>query len=151
MAAVAGTTDEAATRASTDELVGREPELALLERFLDDLSVGPDAVLAVGEAGIGKTTLWDEMVRRATARGYRVLLARGRRLRLRCCGGRRAGHASINGLFRSQPSAHFDRSRLADQSSPRSTTSSGPIRQPLVCSATSSVGSRTSGSAYWPR
>jgi DNA-binding CsgD family transcriptional regulator len=76
MADVVGTTQAPATRASTDELVGREPELAVLERFLDGMSVGPDAVLAVGEAGIGKTTLWNETLRRASARGYRVLLAR---------------------------------------------------------------------------
>jgi DNA-binding CsgD family transcriptional regulator len=57
-------------------IVGREVELAAIERFLDTLAVGPASVLIEGEAGIGKTTLWAESVRLAAARGFSVLEAR---------------------------------------------------------------------------
>jgi hypothetical protein len=55
---------------------GRDLELAAIERFLDSGSTWPSAVVIEGEAGIGKTTLWLEGVRRAKARGMRTLQAR---------------------------------------------------------------------------
>ena len=64
--------DEAAVSA----IVGREVELAAVERILDSLAVGPAAVVIEGEAGIGKTTVWAESVRLAAARGFSVLDAR---------------------------------------------------------------------------
>ena len=53
-------------------IVGREGELALVDGFLDRLSSGPSALVIVGEAGIGKTTIWLETVRAAKARGAPV-------------------------------------------------------------------------------
>ena len=60
----------------TSTIVGREVELAAVERFLDTLADGPAAVVIEGEAGIGKTTVWAESVRIAAARGFSVLDAR---------------------------------------------------------------------------
>ncbi|HEY7043527.1 MAG TPA: AAA family ATPase, partial [Nocardioidaceae bacterium] len=57
-------------------VVGREAELARLEGFLDRMVEGPTALVLEGEAGIGKTTLFDATTGAATARGYRVLAAR---------------------------------------------------------------------------
>ena len=57
-------------------IVGREGELALVDGFLNRLPTGPSALVIVGEAGIGKTTLWLETVRAAKARAFRVLEAR---------------------------------------------------------------------------
>jgi DNA-binding CsgD family transcriptional regulator len=57
----------------TADVVGREPELAILDRFLASLSAGPGALLLSGEAGIGKTTVWKEGVASALQRGYRTL------------------------------------------------------------------------------
>jgi DNA-binding CsgD family transcriptional regulator len=56
-------------------VVGRVQELAAVEAFLSGDS-GADALAIVGEAGIGKSTLWQEAVRRATERGVRVLRCR---------------------------------------------------------------------------
>ena len=57
-------------------IVGRDAELALVARFLDDVHTGPVALVIEGEAGIGKTTVWLEAVRAAEARPIRVLQAR---------------------------------------------------------------------------
>ena len=57
-------------------IIGREPELEVLVAFLarrDDLPAG---LLIQGEAGIGKTTLWQQGVARAEQMGYRVLSCR---------------------------------------------------------------------------
>ena len=51
-------------------MIGREPELAQLEAFLES----PGAVVISGAPGIGKTTLWEAAVDRA--RGPRILSAR---------------------------------------------------------------------------
>src|SRR5437764_766403 len=51
-------------------LVGRESELVAVETFLR--SGRPRAVAIVGEAGIGKTTLWQAAVELAHAQGARV-------------------------------------------------------------------------------
>lgn len=47
-----------------DRVVGRERELELASAFLAGLRHGPEALIFVGEAGIGKTTVWEEAVRR---------------------------------------------------------------------------------------
>ena len=47
-----------------------------MDRFLDFAPTWPSAVVIEGEAGIGKTTLWLEGVRRAEERGMRALRAR---------------------------------------------------------------------------
>jgi DNA-binding CsgD family transcriptional regulator len=55
-------------------IVGRERELARLERALDALAAGLGAALAIeGEPGIGKTRLLAELAARAEERGFLVL------------------------------------------------------------------------------
>jgi tetratricopeptide (TPR) repeat protein len=57
-------------------IFGRDLELAAMERFLNGTPTWPSAVVIEGEAGIGKTTLWIEGVRRAEERGMQALQAR---------------------------------------------------------------------------
>ena len=57
-------------------IVGRDSELAAGDRFLAAVEAGPASLTLEGEAGIGKTTVWAEIVGRAQARGWRVLVAR---------------------------------------------------------------------------
>lgn len=54
--------------------VGREAELGVVDAFLDDRGTG--ALVVIGEAGIGKTTIWQEAVSRARGRGALVLVSR---------------------------------------------------------------------------
>jgi class 3 adenylate cyclase/DNA-binding CsgD family transcriptional regulator/tetratricopeptide (TPR) repeat protein len=64
-------------RAAVDaQPVGREEPLAQLERFIAALADGPGGLLIEGEAGIGKTTVWQFGVDAAVGRGYRVLISR---------------------------------------------------------------------------
>jgi DNA-binding CsgD family transcriptional regulator len=58
------------------DIVGRDAELAIGEAFLDRAREGPSTLIVEGEPGIGKTTVWSEVVRRAESRGYLVLAAR---------------------------------------------------------------------------
>ena len=58
------------------ELVGRETESAAVLTALDVAGVGSATVVLTGEAGIGKTALWEWAVRKCQATGYRVLLSR---------------------------------------------------------------------------
>ena len=58
------------------EIIGRRNELLALEAFLTDISAGGQALLLEGDAGIGKTALWEEGVRAARERGIQVLQAR---------------------------------------------------------------------------
>ena len=60
----------------SSSLVGREAELAVIEQFLDD-EHGRRCLVVCGEAGIGKTTLWEAANDLARARGCHVLTARG--------------------------------------------------------------------------
>src|SRR5438128_7253351 len=55
------------------EIVGRDEELAAVDRFFG--RPRPSALLIEGDAGIGKTILWREGIRRAKERGWRVLTA----------------------------------------------------------------------------
>ncbi len=57
-------------------LVGREPELVALSRFVHDLTEKPLDLLFEGEAGIGKTVLWRAGVEAAQGAGHRVLVSR---------------------------------------------------------------------------
>lgn len=57
-------------------IVGREAELRTIVAFLDATAAGPAVLLLVGEAGIGKTTLWEAGLEEARRRGHRLLLAR---------------------------------------------------------------------------
>lgn len=61
---------------TTTEMLGREEELGELARFLDRAGAGPASLLLEGEAGIGKTTLWQAGTDLASQRGSRVLSAR---------------------------------------------------------------------------
>jgi DNA-binding CsgD family transcriptional regulator len=58
------------------EVIGREHEQAALTAFVDRLADGPAAALLVGEAGMGKTVLWQAAAETARGRGHRVLLTR---------------------------------------------------------------------------
>jgi AAA ATPase domain len=59
-------------------ILGRDAELAEVRSFIGSGSGsgGPSALLLVGTAGIGKTTLWRAGVSLARARGHRVLACR---------------------------------------------------------------------------
>ncbi len=59
-----------------DDIVGRDAEFALVERFIDALGGAPSALVIEGEPGIGKTTLWLEALRAIETRGYQTLAAR---------------------------------------------------------------------------
>ncbi len=58
------------------EVIGRHAEIAAAGHFLDHLASGPAAFVINGEAGIGKTALWEAIVADASARGLMVLEAR---------------------------------------------------------------------------
>jgi DNA-binding CsgD family transcriptional regulator len=57
-------------------LIGRQEEFSLLVRFLASVAAGPRALLVEGEAGIGKTALWQAGLAQARARGQRTLACR---------------------------------------------------------------------------
>jgi DNA-binding CsgD family transcriptional regulator len=57
-------------------IVGRDRELALAGRFLEHAQQRAAALVLLGEPGIGKTTVWEEVARRASAQNFRVLAAR---------------------------------------------------------------------------
>lgn len=57
-------------------IVGREAELDTVDRFIDATRRRPAFLLLEGEAGIGKTTLWQAAIRRAGERGVRILSSR---------------------------------------------------------------------------
>jgi AAA ATPase domain len=57
-------------------LVGREAELVALDRLLTSARAGPAALLLEGEAGIGKTTVWEAGLALGRAREYQVLSCR---------------------------------------------------------------------------
>lgn len=54
------------------DLVGRDSELAAIDRFIDQASF-PRALVLEGDAGIGKTVLWRAGIERASSRGFRIL------------------------------------------------------------------------------
>ena len=57
-------------------LVGREEELERVELFLRSLHEGPSALLIQGEAGAGKTSIWESALAGAAELGQCVLTAR---------------------------------------------------------------------------
>jgi DNA-binding CsgD family transcriptional regulator len=61
---------------SVPHVAGREVELAALLDLLEATDELPATAVIVGEAGIGKTTLWLAAVEAAQARGYLVLSSR---------------------------------------------------------------------------
>ncbi len=54
-------------------IVGRERELAAIARLLDGVVDGPAVLALWGEAGIGKTTVWEAGLAAAQAQSYTVL------------------------------------------------------------------------------
>jgi DNA-binding CsgD family transcriptional regulator len=58
------------------EVIGRQEELEALDGFLRSLETGPAVVVLVGDAGVGKTTLWRAGVGAARRIGYRALETR---------------------------------------------------------------------------
>ncbi len=61
------------------EVIGRDDELDSLRAFLAEIEQGPTALVLSGEAGIGKTILWEAAVEEAAERFGRVLTYRERR------------------------------------------------------------------------
>jgi class 3 adenylate cyclase/DNA-binding CsgD family transcriptional regulator/exonuclease VII small subunit len=59
-----------------EEVVGREPELELVRRFVDALKDEAGALVLRGEAGIGKTTLWRAALSVASQRNYPIVSCR---------------------------------------------------------------------------
>jgi DNA-binding CsgD family transcriptional regulator len=59
-----------------DHAVGRERELSLAEEFLESSGGRFAALLLEGDPGIGKTTVWREVLRRAEERRFCVLSCR---------------------------------------------------------------------------
>ena len=57
-------------------LIGRNDELRVVERFLDDSVAGLSALVIEGDAGIGKTALWRAALDAAAARDFRMLTTR---------------------------------------------------------------------------
>ena len=57
------------------QIIGRREELLTLGAFLTDIPAGGQALLLEGDAGIGKTALWQEGLRDARERGIQVLQA----------------------------------------------------------------------------
>jgi DNA-binding CsgD family transcriptional regulator len=57
----------------SQEVIGRERELAVIAAFVGRVVRGPAALLLAGEAGIGKTVLWDVAIDRARAGDAAVL------------------------------------------------------------------------------
>ncbi len=62
--------------AQSTALVGRDRELAVIGACFDAVSEGLAVLGIVGEAGIGKSRLWQAAVAEARARGYAVLACR---------------------------------------------------------------------------
>lgn len=54
-------------------MIGRDRELGAGRQFLNSVAHGSDFLVLEGEAGIGKTTVWRQLVASAESGGYRVL------------------------------------------------------------------------------
>src|SRR5439155_15447308 len=70
-------------------LVGRDPELLAVREFLAGLTRGPRALVIEGEAGIGKTAVWQAALDEGAAKGFLVL---------RCAGDQAEARLSFVGL-----------------------------------------------------
>jgi DNA-binding CsgD family transcriptional regulator len=75
------------------QIVSREEELASLQAFLSEERGGPAALVLEGEAGIGKSTLWQAGLEHARAKGLRVLSSRPAEAE------RGLAHAGLGDLF----------------------------------------------------
>ncbi|HEY2887951.1 MAG TPA: ATP-binding protein, partial [Candidatus Limnocylindrales bacterium] len=93
-------------------LIGRDAELDEVARWLDLIADGPAALVVSGEAGIGKSALWDVATSQAGAQGVRVLVSRPVEAELRL------GYAALGDL-------------LGEAAEPMLQTLSDPFRQAL--------------------
>ena len=59
------------------EIIGRDEELGAVRAFISRVGDGPGALVLSGEAGIGKTILWEAGVEEARERFDRVLICHG--------------------------------------------------------------------------
>ncbi len=59
------------------EIIGRDEELGAVRAFVSRVGDGPGALVLSGEAGIGKTILWEAGVEEARGRFSRVVTCRG--------------------------------------------------------------------------
>ena len=59
-----------------ESIVGRETELAAVQRFVGDHADGPASLILTGEAGIGKTAIWAQALLDAKAAGVAVRACR---------------------------------------------------------------------------
>lgn len=57
-------------------VIGRNSELGEVDAFMQRSAIQLSALSVTGPAGIGKTTIWNEAIRRASEHGYQVLLTR---------------------------------------------------------------------------
>lgn len=57
-------------------IFGRDAQLSSLAGFLEAIPSGPSALVLTGEAGIGKSTLWNAGLERARGHGYLLLTCR---------------------------------------------------------------------------
>jgi DNA-binding NarL/FixJ family response regulator len=62
--------------ATQPPIVGREAELEAVRAFLDGMPARLAGLLIEGDAGIGKTTLWEAAVENCRSRGWTVLVSR---------------------------------------------------------------------------
>jgi DNA-binding CsgD family transcriptional regulator len=83
-------------------VVGRERELSLAEGFLDSAGERFSVLVLEGEAGIGKTTVWREVVRRAGERSFLVLSCRPAETEAKL------GLSALGDLLESLPQTSFD-------------------------------------------
>jgi DNA-binding CsgD family transcriptional regulator len=61
---------------TVEAMIGRDREHGAGERFLKSIADGSASFVLVGEAGIGKTTVWRDLVASAVAADYHVLSCR---------------------------------------------------------------------------
>ena len=85
-----------------ERVVGREAELGVVRTFLSEAADGPSLLALIGEPGIGKTTLWQACVVRATEVGFRVLSTRAHST------GSAASFAALGDLLRVLDESVFD-------------------------------------------
>lgn len=83
-------------------LIGRDTELGQIDEFLNRASGGLTTLLVDGEAGIGKSSLWREAVRRARAAGFQVLACRA------AASETALSHAAVADLLDELPSSAWD-------------------------------------------
>ena len=81
------------------ELIGRDEELLRVERFLEAVPRGARALLIEGEAGAGKTALWEAALDRARAAGATAIAARPTETETSFA------HAALGDLLRGCPEA----------------------------------------------